>query len=135
MKSRQGNSAPTRAAPYTIPVHYFDKVRGEIKTMLEIGIIERTKSQWASPLITVLKKDGSIRLCGDYRRLNAITEADPYYLPRIEDLLFKIGQAKFITTLDLCKGFYQIPMAQVIRRRLPLFHLWENVTSQECHLD
>ena len=51
-----GNSAPIRAAPYTIPVHYFEKVRGEIKTMLEIGIIERSKSQWASPLITVLKK-------------------------------------------------------------------------------
>ena len=107
-----GNPAPTRAAPYTIPVHYFEKVRGEIKTMLEIGIIERSKSQWASPLITVLKKDGSVRLCGDYRWLNAITEADSYYLPRIEELLFKIGQAKFITTIDLCKGFYQISMAQ-----------------------
>ena len=85
---KTGNSAPIRAVPYTIPVHYFEKVRGEIKTMLEIGIIERSKSQWASPLITVLKKDGSIRLCGDYRWLNAVTEAGPYYLPRIEDLLF-----------------------------------------------
>ena len=60
----------------------------------------------------MLKKDGSVRLGGDYRQLNAITEADPYYLPRNEEILFKIGQGKFITTLDLCKGFYQIPMAQ-----------------------
>ena len=59
-----------------------------------------------------VKKDGSVRLCGDYRRLNSITEADSYYLPRIEELLFKIAQAKFITTIDLCKGFYQISMAQ-----------------------
>ena len=40
--------------------------------------MEISKSQWESPLITVLKKDGGIRLCGDYRRLNAITESDPY---------------------------------------------------------
>ena len=53
---KTGNSAPIRAVPYTIPVHYFEKVRGEIKKMLEIGIIERSKSQWASPLITVLNK-------------------------------------------------------------------------------
>ena len=74
----------------------------ELKKLLEANIIEFSKSQWASPLITVLKRDGGIKLCGDYRRLNAITESNPYCFPKIDE--------QHISQLDLCKGFYKIPM-------------------------
>ena len=57
------------------------------------------------------KKDGSQRICVDYRKVNAITISDPYPLPHIEELINGIGGLKFITTLDLTKGYYQVPVA------------------------
>ncbi|XP_042247194.1 uncharacterized protein LOC121882816 [Thunnus maccoyii] len=54
--------------------------------------------------------DGSLRICIDFRKLNAMSEFDAYPMPRIDDLLEKIGQARFITTLDLCKGYWQVPL-------------------------
>ena len=75
-----------------------------------MGIIEPSKSAWSSPLVTIAKKDGKLRLCGDYRRVNAVTKDDPYCMPRQDEILDKIGSAKFITKLDMLKGYYQVPM-------------------------
>ena len=54
------------------------------------------------------KKDGGVRLCIDYRRLNAVTKSDPFPLPRIDELIDKLGQATHISTLDLERGYHQI---------------------------
>ena len=61
--------------------------------MLNAGIIEESNSEWASPIVLVRKKDKSLRLCVDYRRLNAVSEMEPYPMPRIEDLLDRLGRA------------------------------------------
>ena len=58
------------------------------------------------------KKDGKLRMCVDYRKLNAITRGDPYPLPNIEEMINSIGKSPFITTLDLTKGYYQVPVAE-----------------------
>ncbi|WP_435316579.1 reverse transcriptase family protein, partial [Klebsiella pneumoniae] len=58
------------------------------------------------------KSDGTHRLCTDYRKLNQVTRMDAYPLPRIDDLIDAVGQAKFITRMDLLKGYYQIPLSQ-----------------------
>ena len=58
----------------------------------------------------VKKKDGSNRICVDYRKLNAVTKFDAYPMPRIDEMLDAIGNAKYISTLDLAKGYWQIPM-------------------------
>ncbi len=108
---RTGVAKPTRAPIYRIPHALLSQVRQELKSMEELGIIEVSKSAWSSPLVTVRKKDGGIRLCGDYRRLNAITDDDRYAMPRPEELLDRMGQAKFISTLDMIKGYYQVPMS------------------------
>ena len=79
--------------------------------LLEQGIIRPSNSQWASPLHLVPKKDGSWRVTGDYRRLNACTIPDRYPLPIIEDLLQE-SQGNVFSTVDLQKAFYQIPIAQ-----------------------
>ena len=79
----------------------------------ELGYIEPCKSQWASPIVAVGKKDGNyVRVCIDYRKLNSISASDPYQMPRVDEMIDKIGKAKFITTLDLTKGYYQVIVRQ-----------------------
>ena len=68
-------------------------------------------SEWAFPIVLVRKKDGSIRMCVDYRRLNSVSREDAYPMPRIDDLIDRLGKAKFITTLDLTRGYWQMPVA------------------------
>ena len=60
----------------------------------------------------IKKKDDTIRLCVDYRRLNVMTQVDAYPMPRIDDILDQVGQARYITTLDLAKGYWQVPVAE-----------------------
>ena len=75
------------------------------------GICQKAASPWSSPLHMVRKKDGSYRPCGDYRRLNNVTEGDHYPLPNISDVTSFLEGAKVFSKLDLTKGYYQIPMA------------------------
>ena len=96
---------------YRLPQAYCDTVQQNLQEMLATGFIEPSKSEWASPIVLVKKKDGSLRLCVDYRRLNARTTVDAYPMPRIDDLLDRLGQARFLTMLDLAWGYWQVPMA------------------------
>ena len=79
--------------------------------MLDHGIIEHSSSDWASPLVIVRKKDSSLRLCVDYRRLNSHSKMDAYPIPRVDDLIDRVSRAPYITTLDLTKGYWQVPVA------------------------
>ena len=88
--------------PYCLPHAYREEVKQDLKAMLAEGVIEPSQSDWASPIVLVRKKDGSIHLCVDYRKLNAQSKVDAYPMPRIEDIL---GKANFITTLDLARGY------------------------------
>ena len=73
-------------------------------------MIEPSNSPWASPVVLVQKKDGSLRYCIDYRKLNAVTRKDSYPLPRIDDSLDTLKNAKYFTTLDLASGYWQIEL-------------------------
>ena len=63
-----------------------------------------------SEMVPVRKPDDSIRLCIDYRCRNSVTQPDPYMIPRVQDLLDRISQARWLSKLDLNNGFYQIPL-------------------------
>ena len=62
-------------------------------------------------------KDDGVRLCCDYRRLNEVTEDDPYCMPRADDLVDRIGQAWYLSTLDMTKEYFQVPMRQEDRQK------------------
>jgi len=81
-----------------------------IDEMLKNGIISKSKSPWAAPIVMVNKPDGSKRFCVDYRKLNMVTVKDRYPLPRIDETIDKLKGMNHISTLDLASGFWQIPM-------------------------
>ena len=106
---------PVRLPPYRLSHAYRETVQKELKEMLAKGIMEPSTSQWAAPIILVPKKDGSLRLCVDCRRLNGITQSDAYPMPRVDELIDRLGGAKFITTLDLTRGYWQVLVAEADR--------------------
>ena len=114
---RTGASPPIRLPPYRLPHAYRDIVKTELEEMERDGIIERSSSEWAFPIVFVKKKDGALRMCVDYRRLNAIAPADTYPMPRIDDMIDSLGKAKYITTLDLARGYWQVPVEEESRSR------------------
>ena len=83
----------------------------ELQETEQYGIIEPSTSEWSSPIVLVKKKDGTMRMCIDYRRLNAVTQVEAYPMPRIDDIIDRLGKARYITTLDLTKGYWQMPVA------------------------
>ena len=99
-----GQAKPVRLPPYRIPYAYRDTVSEELRQMEKDGTIARSSSEWAAPIILVRKKDSTLRMCVDYRRLNAASEMDAYPMPRIDDLIDRLGEAKYITTLDLSRA-------------------------------
>ena len=101
---------PIASAPYRIPDRMKEGVRQEVAKLVEMGVAVPSHSPWASPIVPVPKPDGSIRLCIDYRRINSITEGDPYYMTTLEEILERVGDSRCISKLDLSKGFYQIEM-------------------------
>ena len=94
---------------YTVPYCYKKAVRERLDELMEKGIIRRSSSQYMNPITVVPKKDGSVRVCGDYRALNAITRSDCFTLPRIDYIKSHI-RGNVFTTLDLKDGFFQVPM-------------------------
>ena len=105
-----GDVSPIQQKPYRVPYAQRDLVKQELDRMLQANVIRPSTSPWASPIVLVTKKDGSVRFCVDYRKLNQVAKFDAYPMPRIEEMIDTIGLAGVITTLDLAKGYWQIPM-------------------------
>lgn len=101
---------PVAKKAYMLPYALREKVKQEIDNMIKAGTAEKSISPYASPIVIVPKKDGSIRLCVDYRLLNEITISDPQPMPKLEDIINKLGKAQYLSKIDLTKGFWQIPL-------------------------
>ena len=104
--------APVKQHPYRLNPRKEKLMKEEVKYMMENGIIEPSDSAWASPCVLVGKEDGSVRFCTDYRKVNAMTRADCFPIPRIEDCIDRIGRAKYITKCDLLKGYWAVPLTE-----------------------
>lgn len=95
---------PIRQRYRRIPPSDYDEVRAHIRQLLDSQIIWESCSPYASPIVPVRKKDGSLRLCVDYRLLNGKTRKDTFPLPRIEETLDPLSGAQWFSTLDLASG-------------------------------
>lgn len=102
------SETPITQSPYGIPPHKRDAVQREIDALLKEGIIRKSVSPWASPVVLVTKSDGSIRICINYKKLNAKTVEDNYPLPNIDLVIQAAASSPYISTLDMAKGFHQI---------------------------
>lgn len=97
--------------PYRMSFHEREVVRDIVTELLNAGIVERSTSPYASPVLLVKKKDGGYRMCVDYRALNKITEKERYPLPVIQDLLDRLVDQTMFCCLDLANGYHQIKIA------------------------
>jgi len=102
------SSVPVRRRPYDLPFSSKLVVEREIQTMLDLGVIEKSRSAYSSPVVLVRKPDGSCRFCIDYRALNKITVFDAEPIPDVEEMFTQLSRSVFFTRIDLSKGYWQI---------------------------
>ena len=105
----QPNAVPLAQRLRRFPPSEWKEVREEINYLLSQGLIETSTCSWASPIVIARRKNGRLRLTIDYRRLNSLTINSHYPLPVIEDLLDRLSNAKFFSTLDAKSGYWQKP--------------------------
>ena len=87
-----------------------EELRNEVDSMLEMGVVRPSTSPYASPIM-VKKKDGSNRVCVDFRKLNKFTEVDPEPMTTAEHLFHRLTGMKYLSKIDLIKRYWQIPVA------------------------
>jgi len=105
-----GDARPMRQTLHRQPHHLLDKIDENVQDMLRAGVIEPSCSPWTSNLVVVAKKDGSLRFCVDYRKLNSVTRRDAYPLPRIDECLDALSGSRYFSAFDLRSSYHQVPM-------------------------
>lgn len=101
---------PIRIKPRSFPEPVANEIEEQCEQLRQLDILDFTESSYSAPVMPIRKKDGSIRLCIDYRALNKVTKADRFPLPNMSDLVFGMHGMSWFTTLDLVKGYHQIPL-------------------------
>ena len=104
------DTPPFKERFHRIPPPQLDEVREHLKLMLDAGVVRPSNSPWCNAVVLVRKKDGSLRFCIDFRRLNALTIKDSHPLPCICETLESLARAAHYSTFDLNSGFWQVPM-------------------------
>ena len=98
--------------PYRMSVDELAELKKQLDELISKGYIRPSASPWGSPILFIKKKDGSIRLCIDYRNLNAVTIKNKHPLPRIDDLLDQLRGAKYFSKIDLRSGYHQMKIRE-----------------------
>lgn len=107
-----GDAKPVRQPPRRVPMAYANDEKKLIDQMSDQGIIQRSYSVWASPLVLVVKKSGKLRPCADFRGVNQLSKRDNFPLSRIQDCLDTLSGSTLFSTFDLTSGFHQIPVKE-----------------------
>ena len=105
-------AAPVARAPYRLAPTEMKELRTQLDDLLDKCFIRPSSSPWGAPILFVKKKDGSMRLCIDYRELNKVTIKNRYPLPRIDDLFDQLQGASYFSKIDLRSGYHQLKVKE-----------------------
>lgn len=114
-----GDNPPIAVPPYKLSPPKKEILRSELDRMLKDDIIEECELPWAAPVVLVPKKDGSARVCVDYRRLHSITTSDTYPMPRIDEVLHLAKRTLYMITIGLRSGYWQVSVKPSDRDKTP----------------
>jgi hypothetical protein len=106
------NSVPVNSRPYRYSPQHKDEIEKQVRELLQAGLITHSTSPFASPVLLVLKKDGSWRFCVDYRKLNSMTIKNRFPMPLIDEILDELAGTKYFTKLDMRSGYHQVRMQE-----------------------
>ena len=108
-----GDSPPVKENPYRLNPVKADIMKNEVISMMKMDCAETSESEWSSPCILVPKPPTTKwRFVTDYRKVNSVTKGDSFPMPRVDDLIDRIGRAKYVTKFDLTKGYWQVPLTE-----------------------
>lgn len=105
-----GSASPVKQHPYRVNPRKRNIMKDEVKYLLKHGLAVPSQSPWSSPCLLVPKPDSTYRFCTDYRKVNNLSVPDSFPLPRIEDCIDRVGTARYVTKIDLLKGYWQVPL-------------------------
>ncbi|KAG1282954.1 hypothetical protein G6F66_011024 [Rhizopus arrhizus] len=103
-----GDARPVNKPPFKMSPLELDELQKQLKELLSLGLIRPTTSPWGAPVLFVRKKDGTLRMCIDYRAVNTLTQRLNTPLPRIDECLDRLGGAKYFSSIDLKSGYHQV---------------------------
>ena len=104
------DDTPIRQKPRRFPDPVNKELERQCEELRKMDIIKCSSSPYSSPIVPIRKKDGTLRMCIDYRSLNSITKADRFPIPSMNDLIFGLHGMQYFTTIDLKKGYYHVPL-------------------------
>lgn len=110
MKIELTTDVPVRLRPHRVPFAKQEAVKTMVNDLLDNGIITKSKSAYASPIVMVKKTNGEDRMCVDFRALNQITVRQPFPMPVMDELMAKLAGSTYFTSMDLISGYHQIPI-------------------------
>ena len=134
MQIDTGSSLPLYQPARRTPFAAREEIARQLHQMQQQGVISPSTSPWASPVVLVRKKDGSLRFCIDFRKLNAITKPDVFPLPRIDDLSDQLGKSRYFSTLDLAAGYWQVQMHSSSKEKTAFITHKDSMNLMSCHL-
>jgi predicted aspartyl protease len=108
---------PVASAPRRMPYKYREELKRHIEQLEKSKVMVESDTPWVTPFVIVQKKDGGIRPCLDFRKLNEVTIPDRYPLPRLDSIMEKVGNCKYYTSLDLASGYLQIKLSEETSRK------------------
>ena len=119
-----GNEPLIRQQARRVPPVHQQEAKQLLNDMLDSNIITPSSSPWASPVVFVRKKDSSLRFCVDYLKVNVITRKDTYPLPRVDETLDTLACCKWLTTLNLLSGYWQVEVDEKDREDSFYYTRW-----------
>jgi hypothetical protein len=124
----ESGSKLVHALPYTVHRSVEQQLRKEIARLVEIGVLEEDyTSEWASPTFAIAKKNGTIRVVSDFRKLNSLLQLHPFLIPKIGDMIRSIEGCTFATALDLNLGCYHIKLDKDAQKLCTIIFHWGKI--------